>query len=59
MFYIFYFRVEKCVLLIESLRLVFDSKSELRIAEVCNSFYFCYNKDRKRAELELDSNVAR
>ena len=44
---------------IETLSLVFDNKWELEFAEVCNSFCFWYNKGTKRAEQQLDSNVAR
>ena len=32
---------------------------KLGFVEVCISFCFWYNKDTKRAELELDSNVDR
>ena len=39
--------------------LVFDKPERTWICEVCNSFCFWYNEDTKRAELELDSNVAR
>ena len=55
----FIFESENAYFLIEPLRFVFDSKSELGVAEVCNSFCFWYNEDTKRAELELDSNVDR
>ena len=37
----------------------FDMKVNLGITEICNSFRFWYNKDTKRAERQLDSNVDR
>ena len=38
---------------------IFDMKGNLGITEICNTFRFWYNKDTKRAERELDSNVDR
>ena len=38
---------------------IFDMKGNLGITEICNLFCFWYNKDTKRAERELDSNVDR
>ena len=38
---------------------IFDMKGNLGITEICNPFRFWYNKDTKRAELELDSDVDR
>ena len=38
---------------------VWPYKRNLEVAEVCNLICFWYNEDTKRAERELDSNVAR
>ena len=38
---------------------IFDMKGKIGITEICNPFLFWYNKDTKRAERELDSNVDR
>jgi len=39
--------------------LVFHWDNFTWICEVCNSFCFGYNEDTKKAERQLDSNVAR
>ena len=39
--------------------LIFDMKGSLGITEICNLFRFWYNKDTKRAEWGLDSDVDR
>ena len=38
---------------------IFDMKGNLGITEICNPFRFWYNKDTKRAERQLDSDVDR
>ena len=38
---------------------IFDMNGKIGITEICNPFLFWYNKDTKRAERELDSNVDR
>ena len=38
---------------------IFDMKGNLGIREICNPFRFWYNKDTKRAERQLDSDVDR
>ena len=38
---------------------IFNMKGNLGITEICNPFCFWYNKDTKRAERQLDSDVDR
>ena len=39
--------------------IIFDMKENFGITEICNLFCFWYNKDTKRAERQLDSDVDR
>ena len=61
--FIFYYYNKKLgrfyLCLMETLSLTFDTREKTWICEVCNSFCFWYNENTKRAERQLDSNVAR